>query len=336
MTPPKGHRLPLLDGLRGVAAIMVMLHHEGPLHGTVWPLPRAYLAVDFFFMLSGLVLTPAFEPRLRKDLSPTRFLIQRFARLWPVLAVGVLIGGAAALLRGGEHLWPLILLASLLLLPWPRSVGGLYRLDGPQWSIGYELLANALHAGLLVRLSDRAVLGFALITAAIMAWQIAHFGEAAMGDTTANWWGGFARVAWAYALGVWLGRRLKATPAIGRWWLLAALPLPLTLGLLPFLPLARDWGDGLAVFVLLPMALWLGARVALPAMAARCCGWLGALSYPLYAIHGPLLVIGAHLTRQLPEAAQPLARIAVLLAILLLAQALALSPLARGLRLKRS
>jgi peptidoglycan/LPS O-acetylase OafA/YrhL len=335
MIHARTHRLPLLDGLRGVAAIMVMLHHEAPLYGTPWPLPRAYLAVDFFFMLSGLVLTPAFEPRLRAGLSPARFLLQRIARLWPVLAVGVVIGGIAALLRGGEQTWPMLLLASLLLIPWPKSVGGLYRLDGPQWSISYELLANALHASLLVRLSERAVLGFALVAGAFMAWQIAHFGKAAMGDSTANWWGGFARLGWAYALGVWMARRLAlcAPQPATRGWMLIALLLPLTLALLPALPLGRGWGDALAVFLLLPLALWLGARAALPPLAARCCAWLGALSYPLYAIHGPLLLIGAHLARHLPAETRPLTRAAIMLIALLLAQMLAMSPLARGFRL---
>jgi peptidoglycan/LPS O-acetylase OafA/YrhL len=50
-------RLSLLDGLRAIAAVAVMVHHESGIYGTPWPLPRAYLAVDFFFMLSGLVIT---------------------------------------------------------------------------------------------------------------------------------------------------------------------------------------------------------------------------------------------------------------------------------------
>jgi peptidoglycan/LPS O-acetylase OafA/YrhL len=336
VTPPKRHRLPLLDGLRGVAAIMVMLHHRSGLYGAAWPLPRAYLAVDFFFMLSGLVLTPAFEPRLRTGLSPERFLMRRIIRLWPVLAAGVVIGGLHAMVHQGRMGgWPLAAtLAGLLMLPLPQGPGGLYRLDGPQWSIAFELLANWLHARLLVRLKDGAVLGLALLSGAVMLWQIAHFGSAAQGDTTGNWWGGFARVTYAYALGVWMGRRMmtaQTSPTPQPLWWVAALPLPLVLGLIPLAPIGKVWGDGLAVFALLPAALWWAARASIPAGAARLCGWLGALSYPLYALHAPLLVMLAEQAHGLPQTLVAPWRACALTAVLALSILMASMLMAQGI-----
>lgn len=330
----ESHRLPLLDGLRGIAAIMVMLHHESRAYGTTWPLPRAYLAVDFFFMLSGLVLTPALEPRLHTGLSPETFLRQRIRRLWPMLAVGALIGGIAFMPRSAAD-WRVFaptLLASLLLLPWPDKTGGLYPLNFPQWSIAFELVANYVHARVLARLNDRALLGVTLLLGGLMALQTVHFGSALMGDTTRTWWGGLARVGYAYALGVWLGRRMMKGhgPMItGHWWLLVALPVPLVLGLIPFLSPDPLWSDALAVFVLLPAALWLAAHGSMPARALRWCKWLGALSYPLYAIHAPLLLMFANLTKHLPADLRLWGRMGALLAVLALATALAHSRLAR-------
>jgi peptidoglycan/LPS O-acetylase OafA/YrhL len=318
-------RLPLLDALRGIAALAVMLHHESGLYGTHWPLPRAYLAVDFFFMLSGLVLTPVMEPRLRAGLGAERFVVQRLRRLWPVLAVGVSVGGLHALLLGRADA-ALLLLGGLMLVPMLKGAGGIYRLDGPQWSVSFELIANYAHARLLARLSDRQVLGVTLAMGATLAGLIGHVGSVAMGDVVANWWGGFARVGFNYALGVWMGRRLAASAPM-RGGLLALLPVPLVLGLMPLVPLPVAWGDGLAVFLLLPGALWWAAHATCPAPAERAARWLGELSYPLYALHVPLLVIGAGLIHHAPPALWPELRAGAMVAVLACAAALA-----RGLR----
>jgi len=335
-SPPRPARLPLLDALRGIAAIAVVLHHEPMLYGHEGPFTRAYLAVDFFFMLSGLVLTLAFEPKLRIGLPVPRFLAQRIARLWPIMAVGVLIGASAFWHHYGPAHLPALLLASLLLLPWPLGRGGLFRLDGPQWSVSYELLANAAHALLLWRLSNRALLGFALACGALLAWQAAQWGSVGMGDATPNWWGGFARVGYGYSLGVWLGRqfatdRARISPPLA--WAIAAL-LPLTLLTAKWWPLGVVAGDLLAVFLLFPPALWAAAQVPMAGWPARAADALGRLSYPAYAVHGPILIWGALLSRAHPDLA-PLLRPAALALTFAAAGLLAISPLARGIPLRR-
>lgn len=335
-TPAPPARLPLLDALRGIAAIAVVLHHEPMLYGSEGPFTRAYLAVDFFFMLSGLVLTLAFEPKLRAGLAPPRFLAMRLARLWPVLAVGVVIGAAGFWWHYGPRHLPALALASLLLLPWPLGRGGLFRLDGPQWSVSYEVLANIVHALLLWRLSNRALLGFALACGALLAWQASLWGSVGMGDATPNWWGGFARVGYGYGLGIWLGRQWAAGGGrIAPWlaWSAAAL-LPLTLLTAKWWPLPTVAGDLLAIFVLFPPALWGAAQVALSGWPARAADALGRLSYPVYAVHGPVLIWGAMLGRRHADWAATL-RPAALLATFALAALLAISPLSRGIPLRR-
>ena len=329
-TPSRPARLPLPDLLRGLCAVAVMLHHEAPLYGSPGLFPRAYLAVDFFFMLSGFVLTLAFEPKLNTTLSAPRFMAQRAARLWPILAVGVAIG-ALARLHAGAPLMALAapFLASLLFLPWPQGRGGLFRLDGPQWSITYELLGNLAHALVLRRLSDRALLVLVALCAALLIWRAQAWGSIGLGDGTANWPGGLPRLGFAYGLGVWLGRAFaRPHPAPRSLWPAALLPLAIITA--PFWPLSTATGDLLAVLLLFPPALWCCAHVSMPPRLARLSDALGRLSYPLYAIHGPLLLASAPYLRH-HLALRPLA----LAGIVALAGLITLSPLMRGLPLPR-
>lgn len=328
---PSG-RLPMLDALRGVAALGVVLHHEAPLYGAPGLFPRAYLAVDFFFMLSGFVLTLAFEPKMRRGMAVGDFMIRRFARLWPVLAVGVLIGAGWRMSVGATAQLGLLTLCGLLLVPLRRGPGGLYPINGPQWSLAYELLANAAHALVLARLGNRALLVFVLVCAGVLAWCAHAWGSVGLGDTGRNWWGGFARVGFGYGMGVWLGRQFAAGRApvgVGLAWA-GGLTLPLALFSLPWWPLGVISGDLLAAFVIFPPALWCAAHVALRGGGLKIADGLGRLSYPAYAIHGPVLIWGASLARA-HGAQAAIIRPLTLVAVLALAALLAISPLAHGI-----
>lgn len=341
VVPParKYDRLALLDGLRGVAAIAVVLHHEPAYFGSRGNFPRAYLAVDFFFMLSGFVLTLAYEPRLRSGLKSADFMRQRMVRLWPVLAVGIVMGGSGAL-AANPSVRPLVLLGlSLLLVPVLKGYGAIYQLDGPQWSVSFELIANYVHALWLYRLSNRALIAFAGVCALILAWQGWIWGGLASGDVVNNWWGGFARVGFSYTIGVWFGRKYQVGRGqwlVGRCWGLAALPVPVILMTAPLWPLSNFAGDCLAVFLLLPSALWIAANVSAPPIAQPMLGWLGRLSYPIYAIHVPVVMLTAAKIHGLPDTAQSLARGLALLLVVVLAQLIAISPVGTGHWRRRS
>lgn len=329
-------RLPLPDALRGMAAIGVVFHHEQMLYGDAGAFTRAYLAVDFFFMLSGFVLTLAFEPKLNSTLKARDFITMRVARLWPVLALGVLIGTAWRLSIGATHdLWLLTLLG-LLLIPMLRGVGGIFRLDGPAWSLLFEVIGNVAHALVLRRLPDRVLLVFALVCGAWLAWAAADWGSVGLGDTVRNWQGGFARVGFSYGMGIWLGRQF----ARGRWpvpqtvaWA-GALLLPVAMFTAQYWPLGVVAGDLLAVLVLFPPALWCATHVTMTGWSAKLADWLGRSSYPVYALHGPMLIWGASLARRHADMAGMI-RPATLLAIAALSIAVMLSPLPRGIPLRR-
>ena len=91
----------VLDGLRGTAAFAVVLFHIFE-----WLFPRyadnplrhAYLAVDFFFMLSGFVIGYAYDDRWPK-MKIGEFLRTRLIRLHPLVLLGVAIGVFGLLVR---------------------------------------------------------------------------------------------------------------------------------------------------------------------------------------------------------------------------------------------
>jgi peptidoglycan/LPS O-acetylase OafA/YrhL len=87
--------LPKLDGLRGVAAVMVICFHLLEAHSTSHLdqiINHGYLAVDFFFVLSGFVIGYAYDDRWG-NLSICDFFKRRFIRLQPMVVAGSIIGG---------------------------------------------------------------------------------------------------------------------------------------------------------------------------------------------------------------------------------------------------
>jgi hypothetical protein len=215
----------------------------------------------------------------------------RVKRLWPVLAVGVAIGGARAIATHQAGPWTMTL-REIALIPSFAGWGGIYRLNRPQWSVVFELFGNAS------TLWCWSVWDGAPCWDWPGMWSDLRLGHRPLGQRRHGRYhhqlrGGFARVGFSYVLGVWLGRTksLREWPVLpARWWWAAALPVPLMLIAMPWLPLPRALGDGLAIFVLIAPALWLAAHAALPAQVATACRWLGALSYPVYALHVPMLV----------------------------------------------
>lgn len=273
-------RLTGLDALRGIAAAMVVLYHTTD-RAIDNPFP-GYLAVDFFFMLSGYVMARTYEARFGNGLPARRFLALRFARLAPLLAVGTLIGFAVALARGADHPAPLLgLVMGLLLLPTPFS-GHLYPFNGPTWSIVFELFANAIHALRLRRVATLALVAFGLAMVGLTVVLSVPLGRFSGGTHWVPFLIGFARVLGPYALGIALFRLLRDRALLepSPWLLFIGLPLALVAGgTLPPLVLGP-----LFVIAVCPALLVIGL-----ATPHRAGAMLGAWSFPVYALHGPLM-----------------------------------------------
>ena len=96
----------ILDGLRGVAALLVVWYHvhEGfsfAAGGTVITgINHGYLAVDFFFILSGFVIGYAYDDRWGKTLTLGNFFKRRLIRLHPMVVMGTIVGAITFCIQG--------------------------------------------------------------------------------------------------------------------------------------------------------------------------------------------------------------------------------------------
>ena len=279
-----------LDGMRGVAALAVLSAHAAMLFTHT---PRHYyLAVDFFFMLSGFVLAHAYQGKLDGGLSPAAFLRLRLARIYPLYALAIVLGFAHALCAPhSEEAAPLAsqagrLLAGLAMLPAPglSSVRWLFPLDIPAWSLLFELLGNLVFALLYAPLRrSPAALGMAIVVsgAALLGCGLA-FGHFDIGATSDDAIAALPRVLFSFLLGVALYRLWQRHPLHRAvpWW-----PLLLLLAAALFLHLPGEHADLLLQFgliaILFPLLLR-GAR------AAQVFGWLGTASYGVYVLHEPV------------------------------------------------
>ncbi|HEY8254564.1 MAG TPA: acyltransferase family protein, partial [Rhizomicrobium sp.] len=101
MAAPETKHFEILDGLRGVAAIAVLVGHASILFLQSTWVPRKLLAVQFFFMLSGFVITHAYEGKLRAGMTWREFMLRRIIRLYPLIVLAALVGFASYVVRNG-------------------------------------------------------------------------------------------------------------------------------------------------------------------------------------------------------------------------------------------
>lgn len=323
----------LLDGLRGAAALMVVWYHvfEGfafaesvngvPEGGLIDVFNHGYLAVDFFFILSGFVISYAYDDRWRKAdkgrLTLGGFFKRRLIRLHPMLVMGALIGTLSFLLQGATMWdgttvsWSWVMVAMLLamcLIPaYPgagydvRGNGEMYSLNGPSWSLFFEYIGNILYALLLRRLSDKALTAVVVVVGVLWAWfgiaDISGYGMIGVGWTldTVNFCGGFLRMAFPFTLGMWLARRFKPFRVRGIFWL--SIVLLFALFSVPFIPSSgtlclNGVYEMACIMGLFPVVVWLAASgTTTDRLSTRVCRFLGDISYPLYIVHYPVMYL---------------------------------------------
>lgn len=289
-------RLFQLDGLRGIAAFMIVFYHLDIVYRIHGPFVRGYLFVDLFFLLSGFVLAVSTEKKLNTGIGAFEFTKARFVRLWPLVAVGAGVAVVRAFTIGMADpltlLWWLAL--DLAMIPSLAGTGPFYRYNGPQWTLFYELLANFLHALWLRRVATGALLVLALLLGGALIYTVRQHGSDTMGvdaPTWQTWWTALPRVGFSYVLGVWMGRLYRGglrTPALP-WWLSMLLPVAGIMAV-PSLPLGRAAGDLVFVMLFLPLALWSAVQSRPPLALKPAMEWLGTFSLPLYCVHLTVLV----------------------------------------------
>lgn len=288
-------RLGGLDVLRGVAAACVLLLHLDQMFADVeLPFGKAYLAVDFFFMLSGFVLTRTYQSRMASgELGTVRFLTIRVKRLWPTVGIGAVLGALGGLPYHAPGEVGLYLALNLALLPYLLG-GPLFPLNGAFWSIFFELTANICHAAGLARVRRAVLAGLVVTMAAVMTVvavqldQPGYGGGWDVGSLGGNFVAGFPRVILSYCIGMLLFLSWGDRPhvRVPTWAAPIALPGVLLLGGM----VEGGWPfDAAFVLVACPAILLMGLASAAP--ATRFARWLGDLSFPLYALHIPVFLL---------------------------------------------
>jgi peptidoglycan/LPS O-acetylase OafA/YrhL len=265
---------------------VVAFHAHGVFGGYPHWFAKGYLAVDFFLMLSGYLMARTSEPRLAAGLSPVLFMRNRYRRFWPMMALGSLIGMPYLWVRAGDFVHFLtVLIANFLLIPWP--LGRLmFALNIPAWTIFFELIANATHVLALHRLRVRTIAVLALIALGMTIAIAVSFGTLDLGARPETFLAGFPRIFLAYLLGILLrrwGHELPGPAWLG-WLALIAMP---TAMLGSWYADVNGWYFDLG-FVLLvcPFTILGGLLIN----RQTRLGWLsGAISFPIFAVHMPVL-----------------------------------------------
>ena len=331
--PSKPHYV-ILDGLRGVAALVVLCYHlfEAIAFAAGSPeqnLYNGFLGVDFFFILSGFVMGYAYDERWDR-MSVGNFIKRRLIRLHPMVVMGVILGVMAFVMQGCVK-WDgtavscqMLLLGTLLalfLLPVPASadVRGnteIFPLNGPHWSLFFEYLGSLAYALLLRKLSTKCLAWWVALTAVLLGANALWGPEATLGQgwssQPANMLGGALRLFYAYPMGLLLSRLFRnrqhtplRLPVFG----LCALALVACM-VVPSMgnPVLNTLYQLFCVFLVFPAVVWIAAKGTATGWRLSAASWLGRLSYPLYAVHYPLIYLYIHWinTGQQPFGTHPL------------------------------
>jgi peptidoglycan/LPS O-acetylase OafA/YrhL len=280
-----------LDGLRGVAALLVAAMHTR-ITFQLPPIAHGYLAVDFFFILSGFVIADAYEERLRNGMSFGRFSLVRAIRLYPMLAITALLGIAAMAVTSAVPITSIVAsgLTAALALPYPKHVNGLHGLwpiNPPEWSLFWEILINIAFAIFLFRLTRMGLVALMLIGAISLGAAARHFHTLEVGFSFWNLWGGLARVLFGFVAGLALNRLhcSRGLPVFKtNIWVLAGV---LVACLVFPLNVHKGAFDLAAVLILFPVIVVAGVSTGAEGALWR---WSGRISYPLYLSHAPVLL----------------------------------------------
>lgn len=319
----------LLDGLRGVAAILVLFYHiyEGfsfaevtnnAGSGIIAVLNHGHIAVDFFFILSGFVISYAYDSRWEK-MSTWQFFKRRLIRLHPMLIMGAIIGFASFAFVGFERWdgttapisWVMVaLLLTMFMIPAVpgipyevRGNGEMFPLNGPGWSLFFEYVGNILYALFIRRLSTKVLAVLTFLLGCIHAWfflgDVSGYGMIGVGWTIdkVNFFGGLVRMLFPFTMGMLLARTFKPMKVKGAFWI--CILLLITLFSVPYIESKGNVNfnclyEFVCIAFIFPFIVWLGAcgsNDEVSVMTNRISMVLGAISYPLYIVHYPIMYI---------------------------------------------
>lgn len=289
-----------MDATRGIAAICVMLFHYFGATGVPF-FVSGYVAVDFFFCLSGFIIAYSYGEKLRSGMTPAHFFVVRAIRLYPIYLTGTVIGVCCYLAFNGFGAGQTELGRTILAVPFallglpvlfrvPVTLGHvvaddfLFPFNLPAWSLFFEVVVNMLYA--TITWSKK---GFYVVVAiACLYFFMTTVRDGPSGFSIANFGGGLPRSVYSFSVGVvifhlWshnVLQRIRISPIVPCCCVAA----------LCFLPFSRT-SFLLSVFVGVPITVAASIQNPAGAAASKLFGVLGELSYPVYAIHVPIYQI---------------------------------------------
>jgi peptidoglycan/LPS O-acetylase OafA/YrhL len=305
----------ILDGLRGVAAVVVLFFHIFEAY-TLDPYEKivnhGYLAVDFFFVLSGFVVGYAYDDRWKK-MSLGNFFKRRLVRLHPMVAMGMVLGAVLFYFGASPEfpfiadvpVWKLLLylVLGIFLFPTPPSMDirgwqEMHTLDAPCWSLFFEYIANILY-GLFIRKFSTKALSVLVFLAACTT---IHLIMTTTGDVSGGWTFnshhlriGFTRLIYPFFAGLLLYRLGKLTRLKNSFFWCSALLLVVF-----FVPRLGDhahfWLNGIyesvVIIFVFPLIVYMGASGEVKGKySSKVCKFLGDISYPVYIVNYPIIYI---------------------------------------------
>jgi peptidoglycan/LPS O-acetylase OafA/YrhL len=295
-----------LTSARGLAALAVVVYHVdaysgGPIDALLPITPLGRLAVDFFFVLSGFVLAHVYGSAWKAGAYRHRdFLVRRFARVWPMhmaslLAVAAIVGAGSVV--GLRPPWPPTwesFLAHATLLH-ATGISPDKAWNQPSWSVSAEWTAYLVFPLYLMLCgairSPAGKIAASLLLFAALWWSYRAWTGGDLMIVT-NEAGAlrivpsfFAGVALRQAVGQGFGRSL-APASLDR--ALAGVIVVTALALLAGASNAMVWPALPAVVLLLALRSYVERPSV---MRARPLIWLGDVSYALYLVHAPILMV---------------------------------------------
>lgn len=317
----------ILDGLRGVAALAVVTFHFMEWVYADYSqnfIAHGFLAVDFFFCLSGFVIGYAYDDRIAQ-MGLMEFFRSRIIRLHPLVILGSVLGLLAFLFDpfgGHPELYSagqivLTFICSLLLIPLPTIADrgfNLFSFNAPAWSLFWEYVANIVYALVLCRVRRGWLLPLTILAGGAICYVAYRSGNLLGGWSGPTFWDGSARIAYSFLAGLLIYRFN---------WIIKSKLGFISLAVLLFLPFLMPFGkwnwltEPLVVICYFPLLVALGAGAVLSPGLQKSCIFSGRISYPLYMTHYAVLwMFGNYYISHKPGTGQ-LALIVVISLILL-------------------
>ena len=302
----------VLDGIRGVAALCILVFHilEGvnladPVSNII---NHGHLSVDIFFMLSGFVIAYAYDSRFENGMGFVAFIKRRIIRLQPMVVLGALIGMVLFYMhasklapRVAETPFTTLLLFTLLsvfMIPVPKSVeirgwGEMFPVNAPQWSLFFEYIAYLLYAFWARKFSKKTLAFCVVVFAGVLLF---HAVDCSKGSIAGGWVLdlnemriGFSRLLFPFFCGMLIFRcrwkiKVKFPMFVATVLFCVAVSIP-HLGSAPnyFINGIYEWF--IIVFVF-PIIIMVGAGADdVSVKTKNICSFLGGISYPLYMVH---------------------------------------------------